>query len=395
MEGRVMLSAAAADFMPLHLIPSQFNFDSAVTNSPQLTRSTLPTEGGFIVAPPPVSAADMDVGLPSAAPPTDIMEQTDSDSIPLVVPTTNLDATYSGGLNDDSEGIRPSVIPVWGVARLDTASAGFPLYTTHSVNLNRNEGGAISVESLLAGINAPGVSQPPVRIASILTAVADSESAAVPRGAADSAAANSDISGELARAIAFEMAGGEPTEPGMESALRQPRGAGKEVEHPDSGELLPPNHARRPATNSRAEVSVVPVEEQDTTEPRVRAFAASFISLDPSNALTGRLISAELAATTSPSKSRRLQHGGDAGGDDSGRESARREVFDTLGVDEETAKLSLAQTLPWRGTLNAAPLLMILALERIAASNSRRADRQESLLNLVTRRWKPALLPHR
>jgi hypothetical protein len=58
------------------------------------------------------------------------------------------------------------------------------------------------------------------------------------------------------------------------------------------------------------------------------------------------------------------------------------EAFEEL-ADEATTRSSLGLEFSLRGALNVTPLLMILALERIAASNSRRANRDERIPNAM------------
>ena len=60
-----------------------------------------------------------------------------------------------------------------------------------------------------------------------------------------------------------------------------------------------------------------------------------------------------------------------------GLDSAHMEAFEELAVEKVAARSALGMEFSLRGALNATPLLMILALERIAASNSRRANRDE------------------
>jgi hypothetical protein len=58
-------------------------------------------------------------------------------------------------------------------------------------------------------------------------------------------------------------------------------------------------------------------------------------------------------------------------------EAAQAGVFEELAADELAARSSLALEFSWRGALSATPLLMILALERITAGSSRRAGRDD------------------
>jgi hypothetical protein len=60
---------------------------------------------------------------------------------------------------------------------------------------------------------------------------------------------------------------------------------------------------------------------------------------------------------------------------------AREEAFEEFDIQELAAGPSLVLESSLRGALNATPLLMILALERIAASNSRRTNRQDEFVS--------------
>jgi hypothetical protein len=62
-------------------------------------------------------------------------------------------------------------------------------------------------------------------------------------------------------------------------------------------------------------------------------------------------------------------------------DAANESLFDQFGNAKTTAEPAWTANLSWRSTLNATPLLMILALERIAAGNSRRAHRDDALVS--------------
>jgi hypothetical protein len=59
-------------------------------------------------------------------------------------------------------------------------------------------------------------------------------------------------------------------------------------------------------------------------------------------------------------------------------DSAHAEVYDQLGTSVAAGAEALFNRDTWRDSWKATPLLMILALERIAASNSRRAKKESS-----------------
>jgi hypothetical protein len=61
------------------------------------------------------------------------------------------------------------------------------------------------------------------------------------------------------------------------------------------------------------------------------------------------------------------------------RFAALDEAFDGLSDGGDVANLKHADRLAWRDTFGAAPLLLMLALERIATSSSRRANRECSV----------------
>ena len=62
-------------------------------------------------------------------------------------------------------------------------------------------------------------------------------------------------------------------------------------------------------------------------------------------------------------------------------QSAYAQAYEHLGEAAEAVADPPAAAFSWRSALNATPLLMVLALERIAASNSRRAGRHDEFIS--------------
>ena len=243
MEGRLMLSTTAeVDFPPLNLTAAQFNFDSmAPTPGGEVSiYNAAGNSGGFIETPyssgPPLSIPGIGTPLPSIPRVTEphidvsiptIPRVTDSDILQPPTPAeTVLDSQEYGGSSLDSNldtstevlisgpqdggfDLQPSVIPIWEMLPHGPSfDARFARVRQEAVLVD--EGGLIQIESVLSSMAS--MAGPELNDAVTESpAERDSDDADEPlRLARTTPSGDGAISGELARAMAFELAGGEP-----------------------------------------------------------------------------------------------------------------------------------------------------------------------------------------
>jgi hypothetical protein len=407
MEGRLMLSTTGdVDFMPLDLSVAQFSLDSMGTPPGAIytTSDAAEYQGGFIAPPsssgfistdstvvpllpipreaepdvdpqfptiPTRSDTDVLVPLTPADPVLDIPEYAD---LPL---DSNLDTgaevLISGPVGDGFE-LQPSVIPIGDVLPqapiLDSSVAQI-----RQVDSLAEEGGLIHIESMLSRM-ALAVGPELSDIAADPPGENDSEEAEdsedLIRLAATETSDGGAISGELARAMSFEMAGGEPddTEPAA-------RGAKSDGSQTTDGNPPPISRESVSAVGQRTAQAIENVSADSARGPMAAA------PISPAVVTLGGML-AGLPPAAQPVFERNLgwtpvstiTPGGPVPGAEAALDLAHMEAFEEL-ADEAATRSSLELELSLRGALNATPLLMILALERIAASNSRRANRDE------------------
>jgi hypothetical protein len=227
------------------------------------------------------------------------------------------------------------------------------------------EGGIISIESIIASTELEVGAEPGERqtksIAAVSTGVADPQESLVETPAKNDRA----MSSEWARAIVFETAGGEPT-----TAIR-PLVHGV---RPSASESRPREHdfsaARlqgRAVQDSSSKAAAYVRESSEATFASLARTLSISRRLDPSSdseslsSLT-RANVLESEVMTPYSHPFRLT------------DSARAEAFEQLVESEDAATHWLARYS--RRALTATPLLLVLALERVAARKSRRPSAQ-------------------
>jgi hypothetical protein len=244
-----------------------------------------------------------------------------------------------------------------------------------------DEGGAIPINSILAFVGHTDSWTSGEQLASNSTSHASERLPAIP--ILGQPARAMDIAGEWARPTMLEMAGGEPASiqhaaaPEHEQTLFLEKGGGPLVRRPLSSgaaaDAANNSRAARDDDASRRGADTVPSDDSDGANVRSRAASQQPESLihvshiadaDPQNHANA-LAMAELTNV------------GDAASKTGAvNASARAEVYDELGASEAAGAEALFNRDSWRDSWKATPLLLILALERIAASNSRRAKRE-------------------
>jgi hypothetical protein len=183
--------------------------------------------------------------------------------------------------------------------------------------------------------------------------------------------------------MAFELAGGEPADSHRASR----------TEH--NGAAQTPDNNPRPQPGQPVS-SVTPLNFDRVVAP---AMPHNRIATAQTAAVYGMLggFVPNVQAAFHPSAEQTHERGTPLAGESNAEmrksaslESAHMLAFEQLANNETAARSSLGLEFSLRGALNATPLLMILALERIAANNSRRASRNERCpTSLPLRRAKP------
>jgi hypothetical protein len=401
MEGRLMLATIVSDFLTVGLTPAEIGMD---TVQPAFTASPLPftplsREGGFIIPPfsPGTNSIDYDIAdhalTPEENPANSLIQrptEANINSTNSTKGTNTSDITLSTESSDGAGSlhsfgnfeIEPAVMTSLDTFRSTSGFIGPVVAVSYRAELGRDEGGPISIAAVLTSIRPLEYLESQELGPSQLAVEASGESSAAPRLADGGGSTDRQIYSELARAMVFEIAGGEPANvsgPPRPDHLHfndQPRDQAnpgfyrpvsyhdESVPPPDAGkERVGRSIPTRPATFVRqagGNHSIVSAPQQAR---RVEELVGELL---PPMPLSGRKSVGTGALPSSSSTE---------------LPSAHAQAFENLGEEAEAAADSPAIALSWRSALNATPLLMVLALERIAASNSRRANRHEAFVS--------------
>jgi hypothetical protein len=287
-----------------------------------------------------------------------------------------------GGVHLDTPAIPVIVFPGTdsdaGTTFVDQpATAGPP-----PVEVTADEGGAIPINSILAFVGQTDNWKSGDRLASTASRTVrvnwgTPSPVRTPQG--------HEIMGEWARPAMLEMAGGEPASVGQPADARherrsmfdeddnlrlgRPRSFGAAGDTPADDSQA----ARDFDGSERSADSITPGEAASQTErlsatsqQPVSLAVASHVASDDSPAKPNSTMATESANRENDSASKL----------NAVNESAIAEVYDQLGTTEGVGAQAVFNREAWRDSWKATPLLMILALERIAASNSRRAKKE-------------------
>jgi hypothetical protein len=397
MEGRLMLATTVTEFLPSGLTAAQYFTDS---DAPAFTanRSTFDFslhEGGFISAPlkPVTNPLDLDaVGdfSPPQLAPSNPSFQDSADLPASVANPVNIsggdttlsteDNSNSGGLHFGNSGIQPAIISSYESTRGAAAFIGPVLSASHFVEPLRDEGGPISIAAVLTNIRPLETLESHEPAPTQLAASVDDEAPTTSSLTDLQGPADREISGELARALVFEIAGGEPTASARiphadrtDASADPPDGISQQIYRPVSIQDQP----------SQAQGSM-PERVGRTVQVRstIAQHGAGSVFRTAVQNFRGGDDQATISPTLVPLSERKIASAGAAvAAIAAPRDPARAQVFEGLGQQSDVPAEPLAIQISWRGALNATPLLMILALERIAASNSRRASRHEEFVS--------------
>ena len=238
-----------------------------------------------------------------------------------------------------------------------------------------SEGGSIPIHAIFADFHKDSHLASGVRAVASPASESSVESltSARPLSTPDNA-----IAGEWARAMVFEIAGGEPTASDLHSL------GGGRAKTSDSSETL--QHAEplssvktsqqnvklaavRHAAGSPTEAASAGEMTQAQAEQQTRQLAAVVTQLMASGKLAAGFSAPVSAAQFSAGNLLVTENPDPAA-------FASAAVFDQLGEENAVVIESSVEGKSWLRSIGTSPLLMVLALERIAALNSRRAARE-------------------
>jgi len=381
-EGRLMLSGDAQDFISWDAYSSEFRIAIYPLGAAPVNLAPVEyVEGGFIQPGAVLSGYSADGAFDSVT--------TRANSNVLVSgPTITADYNHSdssgvtfnfGGVHLDTPAIPVIVFPGTdsdaGTTFVDQpATAGPP-----PVEVTADEGGAIPINSILAFVGQTDTWKSGERLASSASQTGRSHwgmPAAVGRTQVH------EIAGEWARPAMLEMAGGEP------ASVEQP----SDTRHEQTSMLNDGNNMRLGRLGSSGSTADTPASDSrsardfdgsdrsaDSVAPEEAAYQTERLSAT-SRQPVSFVLTSHAASADSPAKPNSTAATQSANREtDSAvelntvNESAVAEVYDQLGTNEGVGAQAVFNRDAWRDSWKATPLLMILALERIAASNSRRA----------------------
>jgi hypothetical protein len=366
MEGRLMLNGDAPEFTTLDLFTSEFGLAVYHLNAaPQQTFGLGAVEGGFIVP----SSALFDVSPDSAGPASPI-----SVNVNVLTPRTTGTAVTGSDLvhfRDDhfyTPAIPPLVIPT-----IDTDDVAAPaVEQTYagpaSAAASGNQGGAIPIQPILATMgHGRGLEDRSEQLVfkahnrrSDSSALTRTASRPIPGG---------EIAGEWARPSMLETAGGEPATIVRPAALPPELSPSLEQDRvPAAANPLSSRAAQAAPRNQHA----AQLAESPSHQVGVVAGATNY-AIANSGRLRVPVLHPHAEPSIAPLTSPAASH---VSSSDLAPSSAYDEVFEQLGTSDTEVAKSLVDGDSWRHTWKATPLLMILAIERLAASNSRRAKQQ-------------------
>ena len=374
MEGRLMLSTTALDLPQRELDAPHFVYNQGDIpfTSVDFHQLANPVEGGFVKLSGEPSLFNLNADLASTR-----LSFSFSDSAQNVGQITfNLGTAgdwFNGPSQYDSEGLQP--------AKIDPAPDDSDVTTNMSPvvvgppdrNGSSGEGGSIPIHTILADLQRGSSLVASTRPASLVAA-----ERALGDAGADRRLPLSDeaLAGEWARGTVFEIAGGEP---GITEASSL-RGRDKSNDSLQNAEPLSSvdvdelqQFLSRKRTADRQPSDSPSANESTQAQPvphigpgAALALPGSLLPVATGGGLSLALSMLEAAEQASANITT---------SNETADTTAAATVFEQLG-DGNSAILEPAVHAPsWLRSIGASPLLMVLALERIAALNSRRATR--------------------
>jgi len=382
MEGRMMLSSSGFDSSPPALDmtqftfrPLDFNFGVAYANL-----TTQPIDGGYansdaVFTRYPVTEDGSPVLTAIEHDGTSVAGITQfygvSGQDVNLIPRWHLDTAH------DSNGLQPAVI----VSQTNGGVGGPLAPDLKPVVLGPppgvSEGGSIPIHAIFADFRKDSQLASGVKAVASPTIESSIESLTAAR---QLSTPDNALPGEWARAMVFEIAGGEPTA----SDLHSLSGQGAKTSDSDNtlGHAEPLSAVHDPHENlNLASVRHTVVRPdgasagemtQSQAEQQSRQLAAVVMQLLDSTKLAAGF-SAPLSASQFSAGNLLITKNPDH------MAFASAAVFDQLGQENAAMIESSVEGKSWLRSIGTSPLLMVLALERIAALNSRRAARESRI----------------
>ncbi len=388
MEGRLMLSGDAPDFISWDAYSPEFRIAIyPLVSAPLQTAPVGFVDGGFI------QPGTVLFGSSGSGTLDTVTNRANVGELQSVMPTTvNINSPGSSGVTFNFGGVHldTPAIPVIQFPATDSDTGTTFVDQQHIVGpqpaeVAAEEGGAIPINSILAFVGQTDSLRSGERLASKGPSQTREANWGMPSVAQSTHAR--EIAGEWARPTMLVMAGGEP------AGIPQPEKSQEErapVQDGDDNILFrrrlssgaaadtPANDSRitRDFDGSRSSADSVPSEVGAHASRRLSSTSHQPVSL----ILTSHVAGADslLQPNTTESTQAEINENGSASHATARNESAYAEVYDELGTGDTLGAQEVFNRDAWRDSWKATPLLVILALERIAASNSRRAKREAS-----------------
>lgn len=370
MEGRAMLSGTPLQFVPLELNVGQFavyNLEFAGVDA-RISTDAPHDDGGFINIAKLNFNADTNANTAIAGLATSLSSFNRGTFAPRNYLTLDVTGDLADWASTATDGLQP--VPF---GSFDTATEFGPGGPTLVINPTENhpgqsEGGAIPLHPIVAGVRDE------LAFASRDTLTANSAAARLNSQSSARLLATSEkaISGEWARAVIFEFAGDDAATHDGSWTTDQPAPSAATQPTPQ------PNDSINPIDIDRAAATTGNANASDSTQQADTSASALVGPLNAPTLIAG-MLGGEMAAVPSGSTT--------ASTDDAAAGSNANDANGALAVDDAFAQLgqsgaafveSSTDRAFWSRARVATPLLMVLAMERIAAINSRRATKERS-----------------
>jgi hypothetical protein len=379
LEGRMMLSVASP--VPSYAWQS-LSFGSEVGQqtfmlSPEGSVAKLmPVEGGFVlgdrlttnyVLSGTVVAADYDLSSPTIA---DLL----TNGSPLSTHDTiqawaNYDMSGTGGFVPrvvSAASIEPALLPV---TQSDPHES--------SATMNPPEGGMIAIKPIA------GPSKPIEELEGAESSLTKSLRRAQATGLSSSPDAPSSargITGEWARAVVFEIAGGEPIadSPRVNASQSEPIAAHDQI----SGARPAAPSAAIEDTGSASRILRKVAAKQVSMVDQDSAGSEPVVGVSTPSAIECGIFGAQLQ-TAMPLNERDTRSGAIVTPSDAQPVEAVEAAFDRLGDGEYALPSASTDRTRPHSWLSGTPLLLMFALERVAARNSRRRRATDAAVEVV------------
>jgi hypothetical protein len=388
MEGRLMLSGDAPEFASWGAYSPEFrlaNYPAA--SQPLQTAAAEYVEGGFI-QPGAVLLGSSGYGMLDT-----ITNRANVGQLPPATPVmVNYDLSDWSGTTYNFEDVHldaPAIPLIEFPATDSDAETTFvdqvDIVGPQPTKVTVDEGGAIPINSILAFVGQTDSWRSGERLASKANLQPRDPSWRMPSVAQATQAR--EIAGEWARPMMLVTAGGEPTGIGRpekhqyertpapdsddQTFIRRRLSSGEAADTPENDSWTAGDFH-----GSRGSAAAVPSGDAAHASRRLSSTSERPRSLN----LASHVAAADSLSgpTTSESTVREVLANRLASEINVRNESAYAQVYDELGTSEKLGAQDAFNREAWRDSWKATPLLVILALERIAASNSRRAKREAS-----------------